>query len=1068
MNINELIQSAIESHQAGNFQKAEQLYKEILQVQPDDFYALHYLGVLFYQLGKYDPAIEYITKALQVNPADANAYYNLGNIYKDKGQLDDAITSYKKALQLNPANADAYVNLGIIFKGKGQFDEAISCYQQALQLNPNLVAAHYNYGYILQAQEQFNEAIIYYQNALKLEPNIIAAYYNLGYIHQAKGQLDEAIVYFEKALQLNPNFADAYNGLGAVFQEKGQLDEAIGYFEKALQLNPSLIDSYNNLGIIYQEKGQYDEAITCYKKVLHINPNQAEIYTNLGNALHSQGKQDEAIAAYDRALECNPNYFMARWARCLSQLPIIYDNDSSIQTTRKRYYDDLIYLCNTISLETSQDIYEVANAVGRQQPFFLAYQGLNNRELQKLYGELVCRIMAARYPQFVERPKMPLCLPGKPLRIGVVSRYFYRHSNWKVPIKGWVENLDKERFRLYGYYTGKTKDQETAAARQAFSCFVEDIYSFEELCQIIRGDNLQVLIYPEIGMDPMSVRLAALRLAPIQCTSWGHPDTSGLPTIDYFLSSDLMEPPDADGHYTEKLVRLPNLSIYYTPLELSKFDANRNTFGLRQTSILYLCCQSLYKYLPQYDEIYPRIAQRAGDCQFIFISHKSNWITEQFRLRLKKAFNRHNLNADDYIMILPRLDQENYYAINRLADIYLDSIDWSGCNTTLEAVACNLPVVTLPNRLLRGRHSFGILTMMGVADTIASTFDNYVELAVKLVQDPDWRRQISGKIATNKHFIYQDKICITALEDFFERVIKEKYAGQTVTFNVGSNLEGTNPLVSVVIPCYNHALFLPEVIESVVDQNYQNWECIIVNDGSTDYTSEIVRQLAAKYSDYAIHLIEKDNSGPSSARNSGIAAAHGKYILPLDADDLITPTMLESCVSLLESSPDIAIAYTAVRQFGAYPGIAPLMEYDFRVLCKTNFLTTTALFRRAAFDAVGGYNSNMIWGYEDWDFWISCGEKGFYGKRILEPLFLRRIKEDSRTITALQHDKEMKAQIILNHPHLYTQAQITWAKGVIAKDRNVLTLNDRPRIISEFTVPLPSALLLFKNNTSQR
>jgi len=1067
MNINELIQSAIESHQTGNFQKAEQLYKEILQVQPDNFYALHYLGVLFYQLGEYDPAIEYIRKALQINPADARAYYNLGNIYKDKGQLDDAITSYHQALQLNPANADAYVNLGIIFKGKGQFDEAISCYQQALKLNPNLVAAHYNYGYILQAQEQFNEAIIYYQNTLKLNPNILAAYYNLGYIHQAKGQLDEATECFKKALQLNPNFADAYNGLGAVFQEKGQLDEAITYLQKALQLNPNFVDAYNNLGTVFQEKGLFDEAIDCYKKALHHNPNFAETYNNLGYALYSQGKQDESIAAYDRAIFLNPNSIKACWAKCMSQIPIMYTDQTNIQESRKLYHEELIKLANTISVQTPQDIKVAADAVGSQQPFFLAYQGLNDRELQQLYGNLVCKIMALHYPKFVENPPVPSLLSGEPLRIGIVSGFFYSHSNWKLR-KGWVENLDKQRFCLYGYYTGKKRDNMTAIARQHFYHFIEDIYAFEDLCEIIRGDNLHVLIYPEIGMDPMSVRLAALRLAPIQCTSWGHPDTSGLPTIDYFLSSDLMEPPDADSHYTEKLVRLPNLSIYYTPLEFSKIDANRNTFGLRQTSILYLCCQSLYKYLPQYDEIYPRIAREVGDCQFVFISHKSKWITEQFRLRIKKAFNKYNLNADDYIMILPRLDQENYYTINRLADIYLDSIDWSGCNTTLEAVACNLPVVTLPNRLLRGRHSFGILTMMGVADTIASTLDNYVELAVKLVQDPDWRRQISGKIATNKHFIYQDKICITALEDFFEKVIKEKYAGQTVTFNIGSNLEGSNPLVSVVIPCYNHALFLPEVIESVVDQNYQNWECIIVNDGSTDNTSEIVRQLAAKYSDYAIHLIEKDNSGPSSARNSGIAAAHGKYILPLDADDLITPTMLESCVSLLESSPDIAIAYTSVRHFGAYPGIAPLMEYDFRVLCKTNFLTTTALFRRAAFDAVGGYNSNMIWGYEDWDFWISCGEKGFYGKRILEPLFLRRIKEDSRTITALQHDKEMKAQIILNHPHLYTQAQITWAKGVIAKDRNVLTLNDRPRIIPEFTEPLPSALLLFKNNTSQR
>jgi protein O-GlcNAc transferase len=294
------------------------------------------------------------------------------------------------------------------------------------------------------------------------------------------------------------------------------------------------------------------------------------------------------------------------------------------------------------------------------------------------------------------------------------------------------------------------------------------------LCKTIRKDNLHVLIYPEIGMDPMTIRLAALPLAPIQCISWGHPETSGLPAIDYFLSSDLMEPPDADEHYTEKLIRLPNLSIYYEPLDIPVADINRRTFGLRQNSILYLCCQSLYKYLPQYDEIYPRIAKRVNDCQFLFISHKSNCVTEQVRKRINQAFKKFGIDADDYIIFLPRLYGDEYYAINNLSDVYLDSICWSGCNSTLEALSFDLPVVTLPGELMRGRHSSAILTMMGVTETIVSTRDEYIDLAVRLGLDVKWRKQISKKIAANKHLVYRDKTCITALEDFLERVVKEK------------------------------------------------------------------------------------------------------------------------------------------------------------------------------------------------------------------------------------------------------------------------------------------------------
>jgi predicted O-linked N-acetylglucosamine transferase (SPINDLY family) len=275
-------------------------------------------------------------------------------------------------------------------------------------------------------------------------------------------------------------------------------------------------------------------------------------------------------------------------------------------------------------------------------------------------------------------------------------------------------------------------------------------------------------------MDPMTVRLAALRLAPIQCTSWGHCDTSGLPTIDYYISSDLMEPQDADDHYTEKLVRLPNLSSYYSPLEVPDVEFSRETFNLRPKAILYSCAHSFFTHLPQYDEVYPQIVKQVGDCQFLFISNKSNLLNKQFLIRINKAFNKYNLNANKYIVLLPRLDRSEYHAMNLLSDIRLDTIGWSGCNSTLEAIACNLPVITLPGRLMRQRHSAAILTMMGITETIATSVDEYIELAVRLGLNSEWRYQISGKIASNKHLIYKDKTCITALEDFLVAVVQEK------------------------------------------------------------------------------------------------------------------------------------------------------------------------------------------------------------------------------------------------------------------------------------------------------
>ena len=563
--------------------------------------------------------------------------------------------------------------------------------------------------------------------------------------------------------------ADKYNSLGIDLHNNGKLDEAIICYQEAIKLNPKLAAAYNNLGCVYEIKGQFDDAIICYTKALQINqinPNASDTYYNLGNALKEQGNLSEALKAYNNAFVCNNSNIKARWAHCMSQIPIIYSDQSSIELYRGKYSEELTDLIESIPLKSPENIENAAIAVGSHTPFYLAYQGLNDRELQKIYGELVCRIMALKYPQFAALPSMPSWLPGAPLRIGIASGYFCSHSNWKIPIKGWVENLDKKRFCLHGYYTGKIKDKETAVARQYFSRFVEDIYSLDKLCEFIRNDNLHILIYPEIGMDPVTTRLASLRLSPIQCTSWGHPDTSGLPTIDYFLSSDLMEPADADDHYTEKLIRLPNLSIYYTPVDFPPADINRETFNLRQKSVLYLCCQSLYKYIPQYDEVYPRIAKEVGDCQFLFIAHESNYVTEQFRQRIYQSFEKFGLRADNYIVFLPRLDVGHYGAINSLSDIYLDSISWSGCNSTFEAISYNLPIVTLPGELMRGRHTSAILTMMGITETIAATKDEYIELAVRLGLDSEWRKYISDKIASCKHVIYYDKTCIKALEDF--------------------------------------------------------------------------------------------------------------------------------------------------------------------------------------------------------------------------------------------------------------------------------------------------------------
>ncbi|MCG2722439.1 MAG: tetratricopeptide repeat protein [Thermodesulfovibrionales bacterium] len=616
------------------------------------------------------------------------------------------------------------------------------------------------------------EAEDIYRKILQEQPNNFQLYSNMGFILQTKGRIDEAITYYLKALERNPHDAIVYYNIGNAFHEKGEIKSAITNYQRSIQLNP-LPKAYNNLGSAFVQMGQFDEAITSFQKAVQSNPHYVHAYYNLGTALREQSKPDEAIAAYDEAIRIDPNNMAAHLARCISQLPLIYSDQASIKIYRNRYSLELQNLVDAIDLKNPQHIEAAAMAIGSQQPFYLAYQGCNDRDLQYRYGNLVCRIMASRYPQFSARPAMPHRSEGETLKVGIVSGFFYRHSVWKVIVKGWMENLDRNRFSLLGYYTGKTKDDETEAARKYCTRFVEGVSSFEKLAGIIRGDHLHLLIYPEIGMDSMTVKLASLWLAPIQCVSWGHPETSGLPTIDYFISGELLEPPEADSHYTENLIRLPNLSIYYSPQVKSSTKVDRDIFGLRHGDVIYQCCQSPFKFLPQYDEVYPRIAREVGNCQFLFITLNSS-VAEQFRLRIDHVFERFHLNADEFVVWLPYLDQARYEALNRICDVFLDPIEWSGCTSTLEAIDCNLPVVVLPGSLMRGRESGAILTMMGVQETIAHTVDEYIEIAIKLGNDRDWRKNISSRIENTKHRIYGDKACIKALETFMNKIVKEQ------------------------------------------------------------------------------------------------------------------------------------------------------------------------------------------------------------------------------------------------------------------------------------------------------
>ncbi|HVV58503.1 MAG TPA: glycosyltransferase family A protein [Gaiellaceae bacterium] len=264
---------------------------------------------------------------------------------------------------------------------------------------------------------------------------------------------------------------------------------------------------------------------------------------------------------------------------------------------------------------------------------------------------------------------------------------------------------------------------------------------------------------------------------------------------------------------------------------------------------------------------------------------------------------------------------------------------------------------------------------------------------------------------------------------------------------------GDGPRVSVVIPCYGYAHLLGEAVESVLAQTYRDFEIVVVDDGSPDDTAAVAEALIAAHPEHRISLLRRPNSGqPAVARNTGIARARGELIVCLDADDLLEPEFLERCVDALDRHPELSIAYGGQRDFSEdreWP-LHPHPPYDFATLAHTNLLGTASMFRREAWEAVGGYPTDVP-GYEDWAFWIALGAHGHYAAHVPEAVFRYRVKPGGMADHGTDRDAAHKARIVLANPGVYTPLQQQWAEMILAGDPDALAAAGPTGVIPRFT-----------------
>lgn len=513
-------------------------------------------------------------------------------------------------------------------------------------------------------------------------------------------------------------------------------------------------------------------ALGLYQKALHLAPDVHDTYLWMARAHARLGQTDEALACCDDLLSRVPGCLAAQFAACMIQCPILYGSDTQMLRQRHAYGIALADLEARLRDAPDDDVAQIAPWVGRFTPFYLIYQGLECTELQQTYGRILCRIMAARYPEWSwdRARQLPPC--DGPIRVAIASATFRNHSVWKMVMKGWLSALDPDKFQLHGFSLSDLEDAETTKARANMTSFVSGSRSVEDWAAEISAVQPHILLYPEVSMNQTAIKLSALRIAPVQCTTWATYVTSGLPTMDYFLSGDAMEVVHAQDHYSEHLMRIQDLSVMFEPPTIQPNTLTREDLSLRPDAVVYLCIQSLFKYVPSYDHLLARIAKETGDCQFVFLADKgAHTVTQAFERRLRMAFEAQGLSYADHVVVLPALTDGGFHRMLQLGDVFLDSIGVGGSTTTFEALDHDVPIVTCPGETLCSRVSAAALSQMGLSETIARDPDSFVEIAVALGRSPDDRNQIRKRTNAAKSSVFSDPEVGASLQKAFSGMV---------------------------------------------------------------------------------------------------------------------------------------------------------------------------------------------------------------------------------------------------------------------------------------------------------
>jgi predicted O-linked N-acetylglucosamine transferase (SPINDLY family) len=674
MTIPELLALGLQYHQAGDFGSAEQVYRQILEVEPNSVDAIHLLGVIALQTGKYEDAAKQIERAVALKTERAELHNNLGAALQRQDRLDQAAACYRQALQLNPTYTDAHHNLGNLCRAQGKLDEAVSCYQRALQIQPHHAQAYNGLGIALFQQAKFDEAIACFRRASLLNPDFADPYYNLGNAWKERQNLDEAVACYRQALRLQPESAEIHNNLGNTLHAQGKLEDAAVCFRRALESQPSFALAHNNLGNTLKDQGKLDEAVACFRRALDTTPDDPELHNNLGNALKDQGKLDEAVTSLRRALELKPDFTAA--------------------------HSNLVCTLHYSPNSSSQGIRE---------------------ELDRWAGQHADSLARDVGPYANDRS------PRRRLRLGYVSPDFRDHvvgrNVWPL-----VRNHDHEQFEITLYANLTCADAMSDQFRNCADHWRSIGSSTDgEAADHIRLDQIDILVDLAVHTAGNRLLVFARKPAPVQVSFAGYPGSTGLAAIDYRLTDPYLDPPGERGWYVEEPYRLPHTFWCYVPP--AEAPATAPLPARKAGVVTFGCLNNFCKVNDRVLDLWAKVLRAVKGSRLLLLAKDGSHCARTVDFLASRGI------AAERVTFCPPKPRGDYLATYHQIDIGLDTFPYNGHTTSLDSFWMGVPVITLVGDMPVGRAGLSQLSNLGLDELAARRPEDFVRIATEWAGD---------------------------------------------------------------------------------------------------------------------------------------------------------------------------------------------------------------------------------------------------------------------------------------------------------------------------------------------